>query len=67
MREGTSAIQGGARTVRGILLDLDGVVYVGRRTVLPGSLHAISQIQGCATPPQVYHQHDAPPSSPHCQ
>ena len=67
MRQGTtSATRGDARTVRGILLDLDGVVYVGR-TVLPGSLHAISQISGCATPPQVYHQHDAPPSSPHCQ
>ena len=50
MREGTSAIQGGARTVRGILLDLDGVVYVGR-TVLPGSLDAIAQISGCKTSP----------------
>jgi ribonucleotide monophosphatase NagD (HAD superfamily) len=45
MRQGmTSAIQGDGRTVRGILLDLDGVVYVGR-TVLPGSLEAIAQIR----------------------
>src|SRR4249919_3970000 len=49
MREGTSAIQGGARTVSGILLDLDGVVYVGR-TVLPGSLEAISQIRAAQLP-----------------
>jgi len=45
----TSAIQGDARTVRGILLDLDGVVYVGR-TGLPGSLHAISQIRAAQLP-----------------
>jgi HAD superfamily hydrolase (TIGR01458 family) len=37
----TSAIRGDARVVRGILLDLDGVVYVGG-SALPGSLEAIS-------------------------
>jgi HAD superfamily hydrolase (TIGR01458 family) len=35
--------------IRGILLDLDGVVYVGR-TGLPGSLHAISQIRAAQLP-----------------
>ena len=50
MEEGTtSSIQEDGRTVRGILLDLDGVVYVGR-TVLPGSLDAISQIRAAPVP-----------------
>ena len=50
MGEGTaSAIQEDAHTVRGILLDLDGVVYVGR-TVVPGSLEAISQIRAAQLP-----------------
>lgn len=35
--------------VKGILLDLDGVVYVGE-TVLPGSPEAVSQIQAAARP-----------------
>jgi ribonucleotide monophosphatase NagD (HAD superfamily) len=38
------AIRGETRAVRGILLDLDGVVYV-RDTLLPGSLDAISKIE----------------------
>jgi HAD superfamily hydrolase (TIGR01458 family) len=38
------AIRGDTRPVRGILLDLDGVVYV-RDTLLPGSLDAISKIK----------------------
>jgi HAD superfamily hydrolase (TIGR01458 family) len=40
---------GDARDVRGMLLDLDGVVYVGR-TVLPGSLDAIAQIRAAQIP-----------------
>jgi len=45
MREGTtSEIKGDARVVRGILLDLDGVVYVGG-SALPGSLEAISRFE----------------------
>ena len=46
--EMTSAIRGN-RTVRGILLDLDGAVYVGR-IVLPGSLDAISRIRAAKLP-----------------
>lgn len=46
--EMTSAIRRN-RAVRGILLDLDGVVYVGR-TVLPGSLDAISRIRAAKLP-----------------
>ena len=46
--EMTSTIRGN-RTVRGILLDLDGVVYVGH-TVLPGSLDAISRIRAAKLP-----------------
>ena len=46
--EMTSVIRGN-RTARGILLDLDGVVYVGRR-VLPGSLDAISRIRAAKLP-----------------
>jgi hypothetical protein len=38
------ATRGDTRAVRGILLDLDGVVYV-RDTLLPGSLDAISKIE----------------------
>jgi HAD superfamily hydrolase (TIGR01458 family) len=38
------AIRGDTRPFRGILLDLDGVVYV-RDTLLPGSLDAISKIK----------------------
>jgi HAD superfamily hydrolase (TIGR01458 family) len=50
MREGKpSAIHGDARPIRGVLLDLDGVVYVGR-TVLPGSLEAISLIRAAQLP-----------------
>ncbi len=37
------------RAVKGILLDLDGVVYVGE-TVLPGSLEAVSQIRTAGLP-----------------
>ena len=46
--EMTSAIRGN-RTVRGILLDLDGVVYVGS-AVLPGSLDAIGRIRAAKLP-----------------
>jgi HAD superfamily hydrolase (TIGR01458 family) len=50
MREGTtSASQGDARVVRGVLLDLDGVVYVGG-SALPGSLEAISRIRAAKLP-----------------
>jgi HAD superfamily hydrolase (TIGR01458 family) len=37
------------KRVKGILLDLDGVVYVGR-TALPGSLEAIARIRNAALP-----------------
>jgi HAD superfamily hydrolase (TIGR01458 family) len=40
---------GDARDVRGMLLDLDGVVYVGR-TVLPGALDAIAKIRAAQIP-----------------
>jgi HAD superfamily hydrolase (TIGR01458 family) len=43
------AIQGHTSSIRGILLDLDGVVYVGD-TLLPGSLDAISRIQAAGIP-----------------
>ena len=43
------AIRGDTRTVRGILLDLERVVYV-RDTLLPGSLDAISRIQAAGIP-----------------
>ena len=50
MRQGTAtAMRGRNRAVRGILLDLDGVVYVGG-AVLPGSLDAISQIRAAQMP-----------------
>ena len=50
MQQGTtSAIRGDARVVRGILLDLDGVVYVGG-SALPGSLEAISRIRAAELP-----------------
>ena len=50
MRQGTkSAIPGDARVVKGILLDLDGVVYVGA-SALPGSLEAISRIREARIP-----------------
>ena len=50
MRQGTkSAIPGDARVVKGILLDLDGVVYVGA-SALPGSLEAISRIRAARIP-----------------
>jgi HAD superfamily hydrolase (TIGR01458 family) len=45
----TCTIGGDSRPIRGMLLDLDGVVYVGR-TVLPGSLEAISQIRAARLP-----------------
>ena len=45
----TSAIRGDIRVVRGILLDLDGVVYVGG-SALPGSLEAISRIRAATLP-----------------
>ena len=49
MQQGTtSAIRGDAH-VKGILLDLDGVVYVGG-SALPGSLEAISQIRAAELP-----------------
>jgi hypothetical protein len=38
------AIRGDTRAVRGILLDLDGVIYV-RDTLLPGSVDAKSKIE----------------------
>jgi HAD superfamily hydrolase (TIGR01458 family) len=47
--EKMSAVQGCLRSIKGILLDLDGVVYVGE-TVLPGSLEAVSQIQAAGLP-----------------
>jgi HAD superfamily hydrolase (TIGR01458 family) len=37
------------QAVKGILLDLDGVVYVGE-TILPGSLEAVSQIRSAGLP-----------------
>ena len=52
MQQGNSLARrnrGNARTVSGILLDLDGVVYVGD-TLLPGSLDAISRIQAAEIP-----------------
>lgn len=50
MREGkTTSANGFARRVRGLLLDLDGVVYVGH-AVLPGSLEAVSRIRGAQLP-----------------
>jgi HAD superfamily hydrolase (TIGR01458 family) len=50
MRQGTkSAIRGDARVVRGILLDLDGVVHVGASALL-GSLDAISRIRAARIP-----------------
>jgi ribonucleotide monophosphatase NagD (HAD superfamily) len=50
MRQGTtSASQGDARVVKGVLLDLDGVVYVGG-SALPGSLEAISRIRAAKLP-----------------
>ena len=50
MQQGSGlAIRGDTRAVRGILLDLEGVVYV-RDTLLPGSLDAISRIQAAGIP-----------------
>ena len=50
MQQGSGlAIRGDTRTVRGILLDLEGVVYV-RDTLLPSSLDAISRIQAAGIP-----------------
>jgi ribonucleotide monophosphatase NagD (HAD superfamily) len=50
MQQGTtSAIRGDARVVRRILLDRDGVVYVGG-SALPGSLEAISRIRAVKLP-----------------
>jgi HAD superfamily hydrolase (TIGR01458 family) len=50
MQQGTDlTIRGDTRAVRGILLDLDGVVYV-RDTLLPGSLDAIARIEGAKIP-----------------
>jgi len=44
MQQGSGlAIRGDTRTVRGILLDFEGVVYV-RDTLLPGSLDTVSKI-----------------------
>jgi hypothetical protein len=44
MQQGSGlAIRGDTRAVRGILLDLERVVYV-RDTLLPGSLDAVSKI-----------------------
>ena len=50
MQQGSGlAIRGDTRAVRGILLDLKGVVYV-RDTLLPSSLDAISRIQAAGIP-----------------
>ncbi|MFZ3328837.1 MAG: hypothetical protein WA231_24525 [Methylocella sp.] len=50
MQQGSGlAIRGDTRAVRGILLDLEGVVYV-RDTLLPGSRDAISRIQAAGIP-----------------
>jgi len=50
MQQGTTpAVRGTARVARGILLDLDGVVYVGG-AALPGSLEAISRIRAAELP-----------------
>jgi ribonucleotide monophosphatase NagD (HAD superfamily) len=50
MQQGSGlAIRGDTHAVRGILLDLEGVVYV-RDTLLPGSLDAISRIQAAGIP-----------------
>ncbi len=50
MRQGTHCVtQGDTRAVSGILLDLDGVVYVGA-SALPGSLDAISRIRAARLP-----------------
>jgi HAD superfamily hydrolase (TIGR01458 family) len=50
MRQGAkSAIRGDASVVKGILLDLDGVVYVGA-SALSGSLDAISRIRAARIP-----------------
>ncbi len=50
MRQGTNCVtQGDTRAVSGILLDLDGVVYVGA-SALPGSLDAISRIRAARLP-----------------
>jgi len=48
-RATTSTTGARSRAVEGILLDLDGVVYVGR-SVLPGSLEAIAQIRAAQIP-----------------
>lgn len=48
-QEKIGAARSCGRTVKGILLDLDGVVYVGE-TVLPGSLEAVSQIRAAGLP-----------------
>ncbi len=48
-QEKMSAARGCVRAVKGMLLDLDGVVYVGE-TVLPGALEAISQIRAAGLP-----------------
>lgn len=53
MQQGSGlAIRGDTRAVRGILLDLEGVVYVRDRLLPPGG----------GDSSQVYHQHDAPPT-----
>lgn len=50
MPEGKACTIGEAhRPVRGLLLDLDGVVYVGH-TILPGSLEAIARIRAAGLP-----------------
>lgn len=49
MREESTSVIDRAHTVKGMLLDLDGVVYVGH-TVLPGSLDAISRIRAAQVP-----------------
>jgi ribonucleotide monophosphatase NagD (HAD superfamily) len=50
MQQGSGlAIRGDTLAVRGILLDLEGVVYV-RDTLLPGSRDAISRIQAAGIP-----------------
>lgn len=49
LQERTSAARSRAPNVKGILLDLDGVVYVGD-AVLPGSLEAVSRIRAAGVP-----------------
>jgi HAD superfamily hydrolase (TIGR01458 family) len=48
-RESAPAARGCARAVKGLLVDLDGVVYVGDKA-LPGSIEAVERIRAAQVP-----------------